>query len=120
MSKSNPSGTLLVHDSKKVLTKKVSKAFCPLEREGNPILDIWQHLLEPALGKIVIERPEKFGGNLEFDSYSDLEESYLSGSLHPLDLKNGTAAALYEVVKPMQDACESNSEHYDTLISAIS
>ena len=120
MSKSNPSGTLLVHDSKKVLTKKLSKAFCPLEREGNPVLDIWQHLLEPALGKIVIERPEKFGGNLEFDSYLDLEESYLSGSLHPLDLKNGTAAGLYEVVKPMQDVCESNSEHYDTLISAIS
>ena len=120
MSKSNPSGTLLVHDSKKVLTKKLSRAFCPLEREGNPVLDIWQHLLEPALGKIVIERPEKFGGNLEFDSYLDLEESYLSGSLHPLDLKNGTAAGLYEVVKPMQDACESNSEHYDILISAIS
>ena len=120
MSKSNPSGTLLVHDSKKVLTKKLSKAFCPLEREGNPVLDIWQHLLEPALGKIVIERPEKFGGNLEFDSYLDLEESYLSGSLHPLDLKNGTAAGLYEVVKPMQEECESNSKHYDTLISAIS
>ena len=27
MSKSNPSGTLLVHDSKKVLTKKLSKAY---------------------------------------------------------------------------------------------
>ena len=53
-------------------------------------------------------------------SYLDLEESYLSGSLHPLDLKNGTAAGLYEVVKPMQDACESNSENYDTLISSIS
>ena len=120
MSKSNPSGTLLVHDSKKVLTKKLSKAFCPLDREGNPVLDIWQHLLEPALGKIVIERPEKFGGNLEFDSYLDLEESYLSASWYHLDLKNGTAAGLHEVVKPMQDACESNPEHYDTLISAIS
>ena len=119
MSKSNPSGTLLVHDNKKVLTKKLSKAYCPLEREGNPVLDIWQHLLEPALGKIVIERPEKFGGNLEFNSYSDLEESYLSGSLHPLDLKNGTAAALFQVVKPMQDACEQNSEYYDTLVSAM-
>lgn len=119
MSKSNPSGTLLVHDNKKVLTKKLSKAYCPLEREGNPVLDIWQFLLEPALGKIVIERPEKFGGNLEFNSYSDLEESYLSGSLHPLDLKNGTAAALFQLVKPMQDACEQNSEYYDTLISAM-
>ena len=120
MSKSNPSGTLLVHDSKKVLTKKLSKAYCPLEREGNPVLDIWQHLLEPSLDKIVIERPEKFGGNLAFDSYSDLEESYLSGSLHPLDLKNGTAAALFQVVKSMQDECEANSEYYDTLVSAMS
>jgi len=120
MSKSNPSGTLLVHDSKKVLTKKLSKAYCPLEREGNPVLDIWQHLLEPSLDKIIIERPEKFGGNLEFDSYLDLEQSYTSGSLHPLDLKNGTASALFEVIKPLQDACEGISQHYNALLSAIS
>ena len=120
MSKSNSSGTLLVHDSKKVLTKKLSKAYCPLEREGNPVLDIWQHLLEPSLEKIIIERPEKFGGNLEFESYLDLEQSYISGSLHPLDLKNGTASALFELVKPLQDACESISQHYDALLSAIS
>jgi len=36
-----------------------------------------------------------------------------------LDLKNGTAAALFQVVKPMQDACEQNSEYYDTLVSAM-
>ena len=119
MSKSNPSGTLLVHDSKKVLTKKLSKAYCPPEREGNPVLDIWQHLIEPALDNIVIERPEKFGGNLEFNSYSDLEEAYISGSLHPLDLKNGTAAALFQIVKPMQDSCEESSKYYDTVISAM-
>ena len=119
MSKSNPSGTLLIHDNNKVFTKKLSKAYCPLERKGNPVLDIWQHLLKYSLDKIVIERPEKFGGNLDFDSYSDLEESYLSGSLHPLDLKNGTAAALFQVIKPMQDACNENSEYYDTLVSSL-
>ena len=119
MSKSNPTGTLLIHDNEKVLTKKLSKAYCPPKREGNPVLDIWQHLLEPALGNIVIERPEKFGGNLEFNSYSDLEESYLSGSLHPLDLKNGTAVALFQIVKPMQAVCEETSKYYDTLISTM-
>ena len=87
MSKSDPTGTLLIHDSKKKLTKKLSKAYCPPEREGNPVLDIWQYLLEPALGNIIIERPEKFGGNLTFDSYEKLESAYLSGSLHPLDSK---------------------------------
>ena len=119
MSKSDPSGALLVHDNKKTLIKKISKAYCPLEREANPILDIWEHLLVPALEKIVIERPEKFGGNLDFESYKELESAYLSGSLHPLDLKNGTAAALYEVVLPMQDACSANPKPYDDLNSAL-
>ena len=119
MSKSDPSGTLLVHDSKKILTKKLSKAYCPLEREGNPVLDIWQHLLEPALDNIIIERPEKFGGNLKFESYSSLEKDYLSGSLHPLDLKNGTAAALFHLVKPLQEACASQPKNYNALVSAI-
>ena len=119
MSKSDPSGALLIHDNKKALMKKISKAYCPLEREANPILDIWEHLLVPALEKIVIERPEKFGGNLDFDSYKELESDYLSGSLHPLDLKNGTASALYEVVLPMQDACSTNPKPYDDLNSAL-
>lgn len=119
MSKSNPSGTLLVHDNKKTLMKKISKAYCPLEREANPILDMWEYLLNPALGNIVIERPEKFGGNLEFDSYKDLETAYLSGSLHPLDLKNGTASALYDVILPMQEACEANPGPYEILSSVL-
>ncbi|MEC8707043.1 MAG: tyrosine--tRNA ligase [Candidatus Thermoplasmatota archaeon] len=118
MSKSNPSGTLLIHDSKKKLTKKLSKAYCPQERKGNPVLDLWQYLLEPALGNIVIERPEKFGGDLSFESFSKLEENYTSGSLHPLDLKNGTAAALFQVIKPMQDACATEPENYVKLLSA--
>ena len=119
MSKSDPSGTLLIHDSKKKLTKKLSKAYCPLERDGNPVLDLWEHLLEPVLGSITIERPEKFGGDLKFKSYEDLESSYLSGNLHPLDLKNGTAAALFQVVKPFQDSCISSPKNYNNLLSAI-
>ena len=119
MSKSDPSGTLLIHDSKKKLTKKLSKAYCPLERDGNPVLDLWEHLLEPVLDSITIERPEKFGGDLKFKSYEDLESSYLSGNLHPLDLKNGTAAALFQVVKPFQDSCISSPKNYNNLLSAI-
>ena len=119
MSKSDPSGALLVHDEEKVLMKKLSKAYCPLERESNPVLDIWEHLLEPALGEIVIKRPEKFGGDIAFDSYNSLEESYLSGSLHPLDLKNGTASALYDLCSPFRKACDSDSGPYTILKSAL-
>ena len=119
MSKSDPTGTLLIHDSKKTLTKKLSKAYCPPERKGNPVLDIWQHLRDPALKNIVIERPEKFGGDLNFESYTELESAYTSSSLHPLDLKNGTAAALFKLIKPLQNSCASEPENYEKLISAI-
>ena len=119
MSKSNPSGALLIHDTKKILTKKLSKAYCPPERAANPVLDLWEYLLAPGLGKIVIERPEKFGGNLEFKSYSDFENSYVSGNLHPLDMKNGTASALFELFQPLQEACNSSPEPYNKLISAL-
>ena len=76
-------------------------------------------MLEPALGSIVIERPEKFGGNLSFESYKKLELAYTSGSLHPLDLKNGTAAALFQMLKPLQDSCAEEPENYENLLSAI-
>ena len=119
MSKSNPSGALLVHDNEKILMKKLSKAYCPQERASNPVLDIWEHLIDPVLGKIIIKRPQKFGGNLIFDSYLDLEKNYLSGSVHPQDLKNATASALHELFQPFQKACDSDPEPYNKLTSAL-
>ena len=119
MSKSNPSGALLVHDNKEILRKKLSKAYCPQERESNPVLDIWEHLISPISDKITIKRSKKFGGNLTFDYYTDLEESYLSGSVHPLDLKNGTATALHELFQPFRKACDSDPKPYNKLTSAL-
>jgi len=71
------------------------------------------------MGKITIKRPQKFGGNLTFDSYLDLEKSYLAGSVHPQDLKNGTASALHELFQPFQKACDSDPEPYNKLTSAL-
>ena len=41
--------------------------------------------------KFVIERPAKFGGNISFTSYEDIEDAFVAKKLHPLDLKNGLA-----------------------------
>ena len=120
MSKSDPVGALLVHDTLKQLQKKLSKAYCPeKERNGNPILDLWEHLLFPGTGAATIERPEKFGGNLEFKNYSTLESDFIAGNLHPLDLKNGTATALYNFFEPLRDACEKNPEPYSKLLGCL-
>ena len=119
MSKSDPAGALLVHDSAKQLQKKLSKAFCPPERKGNPVLDIWEHLLAPALGVITINRLKKFGGPVEFDDYAALEAACVAGDLHPLDLKNGTASALDRLFEPLRAAVADEPGPYDALTAAL-
>ena len=41
----------------------------------------------------VINRPEKYGGDISYDTYADLEKAYADKSLWPGDLKTGVAAA---------------------------
>ena len=40
-----------------------------------------------------IERPAKFGGDLEFHRYDELERAFAEGKLHPADAKSGTRRA---------------------------
>jgi tyrosyl-tRNA synthetase len=39
----------------------------------------------------IIERPEKWGGNLIYSSYSEVEKDVLEKKVHPMDIKNGVA-----------------------------
>jgi tyrosyl-tRNA synthetase len=45
MSKSDPDGSILIHDSPEDIKRKMSKAFCPPEAEGNPVLAICRYVL---------------------------------------------------------------------------
>ncbi len=102
MSKSLPNSAVFIHDSPKEIKAKIKSAFCP---EGvvtfNPILDWTKFIIFREKGSnLQIERPEKFGGNVEFHSYQELEDAYLSKTIHPLDLKNGVSQKIIEILKP--------------------
>jgi tyrosyl-tRNA synthetase len=120
MSKSDPEGALLIHDSPEDLKRKLGKAFCPPEAEGNPVLSISKYVLFERMDVLRIERPEKFGGNLEFHSYEELERTYLAGKLHPMDLKNGTAAALADMLAPTREYFKNKPENYERIQQVIS
>jgi len=82
---------IAIDDEEKEIKTKINKSFCPIkEIEGNPIIEIATHFIFPNQEKLLIERPEKFGGNLEL-SENELLDLYKSGELHPMDLKNGVA-----------------------------
>ncbi len=120
MSKSDPEGSLLIHDSPEDIKRKMGKAFCPPEAEGNPVLGICKYVIFQRTNVMRFERPEKFGGNLEFTSYDELERTYLAGKLHPMDLKNGTAAALSEALAPAREYFQKKPENLERIRQVLS
>jgi tyrosyl-tRNA synthetase len=102
--------TISMEDSAEELAEKVNAAFCPPtadpepddegnERE-NPVLQIFQYHVFPRFEAVVVERPEKYGGDLEYASYEALAADLESGELHPADAKGALAAYLDELIAP--------------------
>ncbi len=109
MSKSQPSTCIYMHDTLDQLTKKINGAYCP-ERllEGNPIINYLDTLLiDDKSSQIAIDRPQKFGGPLEFNNYQELIGAYTKGALHPTDLKAFVIREFEKRIKPVR-------EHFET------
>ncbi len=112
MSKSKPNSAIWIHDTPEDIERKINKAFCEeKEIKYNPILNWTGHILFwhredlPAglAGPFRIERQEKYGGNVEFGSYQELETAYAAGDVHPADLKAAVAKELIELLAPARE-----------------
>lgn len=103
MSKSIPGSGISVTDSYEEIKKTIKNAYCPeKEIKENPILQISKLLIFPRIRKFKISRPEKFGGNIEFEDYEKLEKSFVQGKVHPMDLKNAVTEYLEEIISPIR------------------
>ncbi|KKS11739.1 tyrosine--tRNA ligase [Candidatus Daviesbacteria bacterium RIFOXYD1_FULL_41_10] len=102
MSKSKPDSAVFIHDSPEEIRRKVGNAFCPEgETKYNPILDWAKHLIFfEDNSRLEIKRDEKFGGDIIYTSYEDLEKDYEQKKLHPQDLKNAVAEWLIKKLEP--------------------
>jgi len=111
MSKSDPSSCIYMHETFDELKSKLNKAFCPEKIvEGNPILDYSKNIIFKNIKEMKIERPAKFGGDITFTSYKELEDTYVAGKLHPMDLKVGVGNELEKLIKPVREYFEKNSK----------
>jgi tyrosyl-tRNA synthetase len=116
MSKSKPETCILIHDTKEDIKRKIGNAFCPEKVvENNPVLEYAKYMIFRKLKKLEINRPAKYSGDIEIDSYEDLEKMYREGKIHPLDLKNAVAEALDKLVKPIRKHFEKNKKARDLL-----
>ncbi len=104
MSKSIPNSAVFINDNPHEIKAKVNSAFCPKGNVTfNPILDWIKYLIfRNDESSLLIERKSKFGGDIEFYSYKEVEDAYLSKSLHPLDLKSGVANKIIDMLNPVR------------------
>ena len=117
MSKSKPDSMISIHDTTDEVNRKVKKAYCPEKQvAGNPILEMCKYIIFPELKDeaFLIERPEKWGGNLEFHTYEELEAAFTQ-DLHPLDLKTSTAKYLNQILEPIRVYFLKHPENYEKM-----
>jgi tyrosyl-tRNA synthetase len=112
-SSSDPNSKIDLIDDAETIKKKINKAHCPeKEVEGNGVLAFCKYFLmavkEDAGKEFVIERPEKFGGNISFKNYTELEKAYVSGKLHPMDLKTGLGNEIVKILEPIRKEMDSH------------
>ncbi|MDD4251392.1 MAG: tyrosine--tRNA ligase [Candidatus ainarchaeum sp.] len=116
MSKSIPDSAIFMTDSTEDVQRKISKAFCPEKIvEENPILEYNKYIIFEKFDKIKIERPTKFGGDKEYNNYLELEKDFVSGQLHPMDLKQATTRYINELLEPTRIHFEKNQKAKDLL-----
>ena len=116
MSKSKPETCIFLYDTPEEIKQKMVRAFCPEKTiQFNPVLDITKHIIFREAKTLTIERPAKFGGPIEFQSYRELEVAYAQGKLHPQDLKNTVAERLIKILEPVRTYFKNNREAAECL-----
>lgn len=119
MSKSDPNGALLLHDTHDQIRKKMRKAYISPEDPQSPVYELAEHILLPEFGEIVVTPNPKFG---EPSTWTDLEAfraAVMDGTLHPLDAKFGVADGLTKGLEALASHFEANPETLDKVTALI-
>ena len=122
MSKSNPDSAIFMTDTAEQVVKKLNKAYCPEKvADENPIMEYYRYVIfqrhwanhrtgRAGESPVTIERPEKFGGTVTYETYPTLAADYAAGKVHPADLKKTAAKYLNEILQPVRDHFERDEE----------
>lgn len=115
MSSSIKASKIDLMDDIKTVAKKINKADCITGDPNNGIMALLKYfilIIKKDKGeKFIIERPEKYGGNLEYSSYGKIEKDFIEKKLHPLDLKNAVASEINKLLIQFQNNQELKKIH---------
>jgi len=66
----------------------------------NPGLQLFEFHVFPRFESVVIERPDEYGGDVEYESYEALADAIEADDLHPADAKTALATYLDKLIAP--------------------
>ena len=102
-----PDSAIFMEDPEVDVKRKIKKAYCPPQIvEGNPILDYCKNIIIAYFGEmqVTIKETEE---TLTYTDYAKLEEDFVSGKVHPSDLKPAVADAINRILQPVRDHFET-------------
>jgi len=103
MSSSDEKSKIDLIDDENTVIMKLKNAECVAGEPDNGILAFLKYVIMPIKAdnkeKFVIKRDKKFGGNISFSDYTDIEKKFIEKKLHPLDLKNAVAEEINNMLK---------------------
>ena len=116
MSKSKPETAIFMTDTIDDVKKKFNKAHC-IDGiiDDNPVLEYFKYIVFEKYNSILVERPEKYGGNMTYNSYLSLEEDFAKQNLKSLDLKQTAAKYINELLEPVRNHFENDKKAKELL-----
>ncbi|MBL7001147.1 MAG: tyrosine--tRNA ligase [Nitrosopumilus sp.] len=116
MSKSDPNSGVFIHNTDDEIKKKISKAWCEEANiQNNPLLEIARTVILHEFTEMKVERPEKFGGNVSYTNYDQLETDFAEKKLHPGDLKQTVGNYLVKIISPIREKLDLSEELYEVI-----
>ena len=120
MSKSDPNSGVFIHDSDDQIRSKIKKAWCEEgNTQNNPLLEITKHVILHEYSEFNVERPEKFGGNVSYTDYTQLENDFSQKKLHPSDLKQTVANYLIKIISPIREKLALDEELFNAIKQSV-
>ncbi|MFH1358747.1 MAG: tyrosine--tRNA ligase, partial [archaeon] len=103
MSSSDEKSKIDLTDDEKSVLEKINKADMVEGDPDNGIMAFLKYVImvmkEDKKEKFLVERPEKYGGNVEYNNFKDIEKDFIKKDLHPQDLKQAVAKEINNLLK---------------------
>jgi len=114
MSSSDKKTKIDLIDSEEEIKNKIKNAEMVAGEVDNGVMAFLKFVLmvikTDKKEKFIVKRDAKYGGNLEYSNYEQVEEDCKNKKVHPLDLKNALADEVIKLTEPIRKGMKNKEK----------